>query len=569
MKKHLIFSIVLGGFLNAQNFTEIANAGFHNFGYSGCDVADVDGNGYKDIVFSGAIDSDNDGDVDFTTNIVYKNNGGIFSEMYNTNGDGTHSSEIKFIDFDNDGLMDIVTSGINYQQAYRHFRFKNNGTSLSTDLNTEGKIFGNVEVFDWNHDGRQDYALSGMSYNGISWNYDLDLYKNNGSTFDAAFNLLGGTSNGSFKIVDINNDNLLDVIISGLNGNSQKILKTYLNGPSGLTLKQDLTPVSGKIAVADFNGDGFQDFIMTGAGAGGIAYLAYYKNDSTGNFTENIIANEALEDASIDAGDYNNDGYYDFAIIGNDEDYNGFAKVFLYKPSTGNFEVAPNTGLYDLGSGGSILSFDYDNDMDLDIVMSGFDWADSDYPSLTKLFKNNVTAVNQKPLPPTTVTATRTNNRLNLSWSGASDDKTPLGALRYEITVGSTAGAKDIAKYTVNTPSWFIERNNLPATVFVSVKSIDASKVMSDPSVTQQAILATKEVANNSSVAIYPNPASDYVLVTGVKKLKAVSAYDASGRVVGLNFSSNKIDVSSLVKGVYILTIEADGKTFSEKLMVR
>ena len=69
-----------------------------------------------------------------------------------------HLSSVKFIDFDNNGLLDIIDTGLSYKNVvdYRHYRFKNNESSFELVDNLPGKIYGNIDVFDFNHDGKMD-----------------------------------------------------------------------------------------------------------------------------------------------------------------------------------------------------------------------------------------------------------------------------------------------------------------------------------------------------------------------------------------------------------------------------
>ena len=68
-------------------------------------------------------------------------------------------------------------------------------------------------------------------------------------------------------------------------------------------------------------------------------------------------------------------------------------------------------------------------------------------------------------------------------------------------------------------------------------------------------------------LSIYPNPAKGEVNIKTDKKIKSSSVLDISGRTV-LSSTTQKVDVSSLAKGVYMLQVEfADGTTSTEKLI--
>lgn len=555
--------------LMAQNFTEVQTS-MNNFYYSAADIADIDNNGTLDIVLNGAIDSDGDGNVDSTYNEVYQNNGTTLLPFVGLGADVTHLGDIKFIDYNNDGLMDIISTGLSYMDVvnYKQYRFKNTGAGFVKEAELPGKIYGSLEVFDFNHDGKSDYAINGTQYaHGGGFGNSLDYYKNTGTGFDLTGNWVDGTQSGSFKVVDLNNDNLLDLVIIGSDINGDAVSKVYMNQAGVLTPTQDLAPVAvGKIDYADFNADGFQDIVVIGRDGNDDPYFAVLMNDGTGTLTPQAIAVNDISDVALSVGDLNNDGYYDFIISGN-EDYNAVVKTYIYDVSNHKFNEGTVIGITALGGPGLVQLFDFNNDHHLDILLGGFDWATSDLPSLTKVFKNNSTAANAKPAAPTHLNLTKNGNRFNFTWSGASDDKTPVNALRYEITVGSTQGAHDIAKYVVTTPSWFLELDPSIQNVYWSVKSIDASKVYSDASA--QSVLGTAEIKSEKQLVIYPNPTSDKVYIKG-EKVSEAEMYSMDGRKLNISVNGDQsIDVSHLPKGVYLLKLKIKNEITTKKLTIK
>ncbi|KFF08858.1 T9SS type A sorting domain-containing protein [Chryseobacterium luteum] len=570
MKRICILLSMLPVGLMAQNYAEI-QTGMKNFYYGSADTADMDGDGKMDVVINGAIDSDNDGNVDTSFNEIYKNNGNSLVPYASLGANATHLGDIKFMDFDNDGLPDIISTGLSYNDVvnYKHYRFRNSGTGFVKEADLDGKIYGSLEAFDFNNDGKVDYAVNGTQYiEGVGFMNNLDFYKNTGTDFDIFKGWQPGTQNGSFKFVDLNNDNFLDLVILGMAQDDSPVCKVYLNQEGTLVLSQDLTALTGgKMDFADFNADGYQDVVITGQDSSYSGFLAILMNDGAGHLDTQQINIPEIADSSVAAGDLNNDGYYDFIVSGNDENSDAIVKTFLYNPSDQNFTEHIPTGLHTLGGPGFVNLLDFDNDHRLDILLAGFDWADPGMPSLTKIFKNTSTEVNLKPVPPAVLNLTKTGNRFNFSWSGASDDKTPTDALRYEIKVGSAPGSANIAKYVVTTPSWFLDLDPSVQNVFWSVRSIDASKVFSDPSV--QGTLGTRDVAVNSQVSIYPNPASDKVFIRG-EKVSEVEIYSMDGRKQNVVFNNDQsVNVSHLTKGVYILKLKIKNEITTQKLMIK
>lgn len=569
MKKIYIVLSMLPVGLCAQNFTEI-QTGMNNFYFSASDIADVDNNGTLDIAINGAIDSDGDGNPDATYNEVYQNTGITLQPYTDLGGDVTHLGDIKFIDYNNDGLMDIISTGLSYMDIvnYKHYRFKNTGAGFTKEDELPGKIYGSLEVFDFNHDGKQDYAINGTQFaHGGGFRNTVDFYQNTGSGFDLTENWADGTQNGSFKVVDLNNDHLLDLVIIGADINGDPVSKVYINQNGTLIHTQALDSlISGKLEVADFNADGFQDLVVIGKDANDDPYLAVLMNDGTGNLVTQQIPTE-ISDASVSVGDLDNDGYYDFIIAG-DVHYNAVVKTYLYNAASQSFNEGIVTGLHALGGPGMVQLFDFNNDHQLDVLLSGFDWADPGIPSLTKVFKNNSTEQNAKPMAPHQLKVTKNGNRFNFKWSGATDDKTPVNALRYEIKVGSAPGSQDIAQYIVTTPSWFLDLDPSVQNVYWSVRSIDASKVYSDASA--QGALSTKENRANreKELTVYPNPASDKVFIKG-EKVSDAEIYSMEGRKLDVILDRNQsIDVSHLPKGIYLLKLKIKNEITTKKLSI-
>lgn len=214
------------------------------------DVTKKAGVGLGDRVCVGATfaDYDNDGDQDL---YVTSTRGG--NVLFRNEGNGTfvnvtaqvnleliaHSQTAAFFDYNNDGFLDLIVTNTaswtldEYDTAQRYFPgqadffkmasspresnrfYRNNGgrsfTDVTKEVGLEGHGWsGDVAVFDFNRDGFQDLLVTHMF--GAS-----QLYRNNaGKNFtDVTRAMLGRTSWGAIgcKLLDINNDGLLDLFI--------------------------------------------------------------------------------------------------------------------------------------------------------------------------------------------------------------------------------------------------------------------------------------------------------------------------------------------------------------------
>lgn len=79
--------------------------------------------------------------------------------------------------------------------------------------------------------------------------------------------------------------------------------------------------------------------------------------------------------------------------------------------------------------------------------------------------------------------------------------------------------------------------------------------------------------ATDDEVAVYPNPASEYVTVElpEAAQAKAVITSMSGNNVVSttLNTASSKVDVSGLAEGYYVLKVQTEGDVYIEKLLVK
>ena len=74
-----------------------------------------------------------------------------------------------------------------------------------------------------------------------------------------------------------------------------------------------------------------------------------------------------------------------------------------------------------------------------------------------------------------------------------------------------------------------------------------------------------------SAIRIYPNPASDFVVIDAdTKKAFSVRIYDVHGELVYSTYTaSQKISVKDLKDGVYFVQLLIDGKKYSQKIVIK
>jgi len=332
-----------------------------------------------------ASDYDGDGDIDLSFGVfnaetksykfhLFNNEWGKFRDVTEEAGIRHRGMDIssKFADYNNDGFPDlyIVRNGAN-------ILYKNNGDGEFTDVTNKAKVgdteLGNKSLFfDYDHDGDLDLFIAKTGTNL--------LYRNNS---DETFLEQSKESNSSGTNVsspdaefgDFDDDGDIDLLV--VNNDAPNIL--YSNQRQGVF--RDITKTSGlenekgssSAAVGDYNNDGFLDVFVTSSIAGN---SILYRNNGVGSFlidqTSEDLAQTLQNVQANDATflDFDNDGYLDLFVVGKSNTENGDGVFLFHNDKKGNYFVVKNILPADLKSGKEILTLDYNEDGDLDVVIT-------------------------------------------------------------------------------------------------------------------------------------------------------------------------------------------------------
>ena len=362
--------------LEILKFTEVSEtAGLYSFkggtsefpDHSHIEAADYDGDGDIDL-YAGSYDPQSSS----FRHWLFNNNSGRFTDMSaeaGLNHSGSESSAA-FGDYDNDGFPDLYIIREDGDILYRNL---GNGKfeDVTRKANTGGRTWANKALFlDADHDGDLDLFLACSRKNL--------LFRNNGdgtfSELGEKMGLAGGTvisSDASFG--DFDEDGDIDLVV--VNENESNIL--YANQRQSLF--RDITARSGlqneggssRIAVSDYNNDGFLDlFIASAEGTNN----KLYRNTGEGRFDVEKNSGEmlrTLRDIRIhdaEFHDFDNDGFADLLVAG-ESMVRGRRGLFLFRnDGKGSFddisEKLPE------GSGRDIAVFDYNDDGDPDIAVA-------------------------------------------------------------------------------------------------------------------------------------------------------------------------------------------------------
>ncbi|MCR9251646.1 MAG: FG-GAP-like repeat-containing protein [bacterium] len=239
-------------------------------------------------------DLDNDGDIDIVLTgrdnsgsrqtIVYQNQSGVFTEVSNSFSD-VANGEIKIFDADNDGILDVLITGVNSALTRVANLYINDGewsfTLSGSSFTTTS--FNDIEIADFDLNGFLDIVITGLSFGGES----SEIYYNTNGTFSNTDIGLEDLTSGVVAAADLNADGYPDILISGQDGGGTLSL-TYLrsDGAGGFDIYTDpIEEISnGFIQLADFDGDNNVDILNSGSTETSLT-SGVFENDTTATIT--------------------------------------------------------------------------------------------------------------------------------------------------------------------------------------------------------------------------------------------------------------------------------------------
>ena len=363
----LLFILAIN-FSVAQQFETNSTIALTGITYGEAVWINMDNNPKKEVFISGY---DNN----------YDSFSGVFSFQETNSGllpnapEAYNNSNIQRVDFNYDGLIDVILNGNNSNDDIQVKLLTNNGDGSFSEeiIPIEGTNTGQMAIADLNNDNRNDIIITGVSTGS---DYVAKLYLQNGSgDFTEQATNLFGNSFGDILVFDANNDGNNDVLITGYNNSYSPDTKLYLNDGNANFTENTTANIMGiyfsDTNAADYDNDGDLDLIISGFDTSYTPFSALYNNDGNGNFTQNSqISLMPLYWGAADFVDYDNDGDLDIFLTGADAAASPHAK--FYKNTNGNF--TEDTDSSNVISGTYISSSDwsdYDNDGDLDLILTG------------------------------------------------------------------------------------------------------------------------------------------------------------------------------------------------------
>ncbi len=137
----------------------------------------------------------------------------------------------------------------------------------------------------------------------------------------------------------------------------------------------------GAVAVADYDKDGDDDIIMTGINRENMVLIRLFRQEDNGRFAQINELFTPVTDGSIEWGDFDNDEDLDLLITG--KEFNNALSTRIYRNDAGIFtDISTDIpGVYN----GNATWADFDNDKDLDVLITG----DAGIRPLTAIYRND------------------------------------------------------------------------------------------------------------------------------------------------------------------------------------
>jgi len=409
-------------------------------------------------------------------------------------------------DFDNDGYLDLVINGLNEYGQTATQVYRNNAGQFTLAASLPGFFNGTVAWGDMDNDDDLDLLVCGAD---DSWNGNTAVYTNDNGNFTPLQYLFKGISKGKALWLDYNNDNFLDILITGDSYYYNPVVKLYKNFGSGIfeEVNVPFMPLLESFAApGDYDNDGDQDILLAGDDGYGLFSTILYRNDNTifvetplffdgvysgdgmfldydkdhdldiiymggihgglyifriynnqsdGTFTKITNPIEGEWTGKIETADLNLDGYPDLGVTGSLCCGNALTAFYLNN-GQGNFEHL-NINLPPLTF--SQLSFgDLDNDGDSDFILNGLPPEVGSMP-FTKVYRNeansNLFSPNNRPEAPTQLISTVTGNSVNFLFQMPEITYGGEMGYTYNLRIGTFPGGSDILSGLSNPETGF------------------------------------------------------------------------------------------------------------------
>ncbi len=153
-------------------------------------------------------------------------------------------------------------------------------------------------------------------------------------------------------------------------------------------------------------------------------------------------------------------------------------------------------------------------------------------------------------------------------------------AVEYSYTITATDGDNNATlSFEINAPAWLSLTDNndgtatitgIPTNEFLGTNNVTVT-VTDGTAPVEQAYVITVEAAElvtgieDSEIIIYPNPVSDFIILSASLN---VELYNVNGCLILKENNTNKVNVSALTEGLYILKVQDNSGIYTAKIQI-
>ena len=563
IKTILLVAVVSGSFgVYAQvSFTDVAGTPFTGVNSPCVQFVDINNDTYLDVFIAG---------YDGSTRVsnFYTNDGtGKFTLLGGTSITGVNNAACDFADLDGNGFQDLILTGWDGSMRIAEY-YKNSGGGVFTLTAAPFKAVnkGRVEIRDMNGDTHLDVVI--MGYNTAASARIAEIYTNDGS---GNFTLFGtppaflALNDGSMDFVNIDPlvDAHVDVLVTGDDGPAQDVGLFRGNGAGVFAAAAHPFTKARKSDAdfADINGDTYPDVFLTGYD-GSTRTAEMFTNDGSGNFSAISIGPiEAVNSCAVEFFDANNDGNVDLWVTGFRDTVPNRITKFYTNDGTGSFTY--ESGLTLLGMSACDMDYgDIDGDGDLDVIIAGYTDAGT---RVTKLYRNDFVLF---PVELVDFTASVVDQReVRLDWQTASEENNAYFTIEKSrdndtwTKVSEVPGARDSQELIEYTS---LDKFPFAGTSYYRLKQTD----LDGKFVYSQVRTVTLNANMRAELTIYPNPNNGSFVAELDHPVEEalLEILDLTGRrivQIPVSHSRIEIDQSSLPEGVYFIRVLIDNNVLS------